>query len=191
MTKIKSHYNEKWAIVPLEPGLLRKKYAVSNYGRVISFISEVLEGDLIKGTIIGGYPTLNLKPKGSYLTLYIHRVVAELFLTKLSEDHRFVIHLDYNKKNNLLTNLKWATKEQMELHQQGSPFVKESRKKRLEKPGYKGHKLTTAKVRMIKRLINDPNRKTRMRMIAKQFGISEMQLYRIKSGENWAHITDF
>ena len=27
-----------------------------------------------------------------------------------------------------------------------------------------------------------------MRLIAKQFGISEMQLYRIKSGENWSHV---
>ena len=27
-----------------------------------------------------------------------------------------------------------------------------------------------------------------MRIIAKQFGISEMQLYRIKSGENWGHV---
>jgi hypothetical protein len=34
----------------------------------------------------------------------------------------------------------------------------------------------------------DPNRKTRLKLIAKQFGISEMQLYRIKSGENWGHI---
>ena len=25
-------------------------------------------------------------------------------------------------------------------------------------------------------------------MIAKQFGISEMQLYRIKSGENWGNV---
>jgi hypothetical protein len=27
-----------------------------------------------------------------------------------------------------------------------------------------------------------------VRLIAKQFGISETQLYRIKSGENWSHI---
>jgi hypothetical protein len=27
-----------------------------------------------------------------------------------------------------------------------------------------------------------------LKMLAKQFGISEMQLYRIKSGENWGHV---
>jgi hypothetical protein len=42
---------------------------------------------------------------------------------------------------------------------------------------------------MIKRKLSDPKRKTRMKMIAKQFGISEMQLYRIKTGENWGHVT--
>jgi hypothetical protein len=28
-----------------------------------------------------------------------------------------------------------------------------------------------------------------MKQIAEQFDISEMQLYRIKSGENWSHVT--
>ncbi|MFT7352689.1 MAG: hypothetical protein ACI9XR_002476 [Flavobacterium sp.] len=28
-----------------------------------------------------------------------------------------------------------------------------------------------------------------MKMIAKQFGVSEMQIARIRSGENWGHIT--
>ena len=40
----------------------------------------------------------------------------------------------------------------------------------------------------IKKMLANPNRKTRLRLIAKQFGISEMQLYRIKSGENWGHV---
>ena len=41
---------------------------------------------------------------------------------------------------------------------------------------------------MIKKKIFDPQRKTRMKIIAKRFGISEMQLYRIKSGENWSSV---
>ena len=40
----------------------------------------------------------------------------------------------------------------------------------------------------IKKKIWDPVRKTRLKLIASQFDISEMQLYRIKSGENWSHI---
>ena len=49
-------------------------------------------------------------------------------------------------------------------------------------------KLDSTQVMRIKRMIFDPQRKTRMRIIAKQFGISEMQLYRIKTGENWASV---
>jgi len=30
-----------------------------------------------------------------------------------------------------------------------------------------------------------------LKMIAKQFGISTMQLHRIKTGENWGHVTDY
>jgi uncharacterized protein YjcR len=40
----------------------------------------------------------------------------------------------------------------------------------------------------IKKLLAKPNRTTRLKMIAKQFGVSEMQISRIKSGENWSHI---
>jgi len=49
-------------------------------------------------------------------------------------------------------------------------------------------KLTEGRVRIIKKKMLDPNRRTRVRLIAKQFGVSEMQLYRIKWGENWGHI---
>jgi len=41
----------------------------------------------------------------------------------------------------------------------------------------------------LKKIINNPQRKTRLKIIAKQFGISEMQLYRIKRGENWASVS--
>ena len=74
-------------------------------------------------------------------------------------------------------------------HNNKNPNVIESKRKALENPKYA--KLSGGKVRMIKRKIFDPNRKTRMRLIAKQFGVSKMQLYRIKSGENWGHIEDY
>jgi len=44
------------------------------------------------------------------------------------------------------------------------------------------------KVMLIKKILAKPDRKTRLKMIAKQFGVSEMQISRIKSGENWGHI---
>ncbi|MBL0105636.1 MAG: hypothetical protein IPP51_18735 [Bacteroidetes bacterium] len=95
-----------------------------------------------------------------------------------------MIHQDYNKLNNKAKNLRWATKEEMEKHQQGSPGVKSYR----ERTRAKGHKLTAAKVRQIKQMITAKDRRRLMKDIAAHFGISEMQLYRIKSGENWGHV---
>ncbi len=40
---------------------------------------------------------------------------------------------------------------------------------------------------MIKKLLK--NEKNRLKMIAKQFGITHTQLNRIRSGENWKHVT--
>ncbi len=110
--------------------------------------------------------------------------MAQHFLEQ--NDGVCVIHLNYDKTDNHVKNLKWATKREKELHQFSNPEFKNLKKK---KPSHT--KLTETKVKLIKRKINDPNRRTRMKMIAKQFGISTMQLYRIKSGENWAEVTEF
>ena len=49
-------------------------------------------------------------------------------------------------------------------------------------------KLTETQVIRLKKKLFDPNRRTRLKILAKQFGVSEMQLHRIKTGENWGHI---
>ncbi|HEY1055094.1 MAG TPA: hypothetical protein VGE24_08170, partial [Emticicia sp.] len=50
----------------------------------------------------------------------------------------------------------------------------------------KNYKLTETKVRMIKKMLQNEN--TRLKMIAKQFGITHTQLNRIRSGENWGYL---
>lgn len=186
---MRTYPGEQWRRIEFEPGALRLNYAISNFGRIVSYREKREDGKLLKGGILGGYPTFVCRPQGKSKTLYIHKISAEHFLERPSEDHKYVIHLDYNKKNNHVDNLQWATKETMEAHQQGSPYVIESREKRKHQRPTKGHKLTTTDVIRIKKRIFDPNRKTRLKIIARQFGISEMQLYRIKSGENWSHVT--
>lgn len=51
-------------------------------------------------------------------------------------------------------------------------------------------KLTENKVLIIKKMIEKPTRTTRMKMIARTFGIGMAQLYRIKNGTNWSHLTE-
>lgn len=185
---VRSYWNEEWKEVKFEEGALKKRYAISNYGRIISFIDEIKDGDYIRGGRLRGYPTLPLRPFGKSKTFYVHKLVAEHFLSKSSDDQTFVIHKDYNKSNNYIDNLQWANKKEMFEHQQKNPLVLEAREKQKGRKTQQGHKLTATQVMRLKKKIMDPNRKTRLKLIAKQFGISEMQLYRIKSGENWAHI---
>lgn len=49
-------------------------------------------------------------------------------------------------------------------------------------------KFTETEVIRLKRILHDPKRKTRYKIIARQLGVTEMQLHRIKTGENWGHI---
>lgn len=194
---IKSYWDEEWKTVDLGKDKLRNKYDVSNYGRISSYRDKRENGRLLRGSLVDGYPVFRYKQfyrSGDQTTvknkqIFVHKLVAQYFGPEHTEEERYVIHLDYNKMNNHITNLKWATKEEMEQHQQKNPNVLKARELRKERKPYKGHKLNATQVKRLKKKIFDPNRKTRLKILAKQFNISEMQLYRIKSGENWGHVT--
>ncbi|MBL7473950.1 HNH endonuclease [Robertkochia sediminum] len=177
--------DEVWKDLKRDNWRDNEHYKISNYGRVISFKHDP-EGVLLNPGKVGGYSVITAIKKDKKNDLvYIHRAVAELFL-KNDEGKRFVIHLDFDKLNNQIENLAWATRGELTAHNSNNPKVIQAKERKKTHRTYA--KLTEAKVKLIKRKINDPNRKTRMKMIAKQFGISEMQLYRIKSGENWGSV---
>lgn len=169
------YFNEKWSA--------DDELMISNYGRVKRRKAGEEEWELSKTSLIGGYDSFWIRKKGNKNTSssYIHRVVAEIYCKK-RDDQNFVIHLDFDKLNNKADNLKWVNRTELNEHNKKNPV----HQKKIGKRTYS--KLTEGRVRMIKRKIFDPNRRTRMRLIAKQFGISEMQLYRIKSGENWGNV---
>ena len=184
---IKNFRQERWKSFHREAWQDRFRYQVSNYGRVISFVKNP-DGELLKGGKSQGFLTFVACLKnGKKQACYIHRVVAELFLPK-KEGDKFVIHLNYNKTENKVSNLAWATKDEWVAHQQGNPKVKENKIKRRKRTIKCYSKLTYAQATILKKKLLDPERKTRIRILAKQFGVSEMQLYRIKSGENWGDI---
>jgi hypothetical protein len=191
---IKFFYNEKWKEFSLGYNS-QKRYAISTYGRLMSFMDNIKEGEILKGSLTGGYNSFRYRIFGNKKVInrniLLHRVVAEQFLPKENEEKIFVIHLDFDKNNNRLDNLQWATKEQMEVHNQKNPAVIQSISNMVDDI-HKGkrNKLNPSKVLFIRNKLDDPNRKTRMKMLAKQFDVSEMQLYRIKRRENWGHLKD-
>ena len=166
---------------------LRRKYAVSSHGRAASYRDTIYEdGKLLNGSLTSGYRTLNLHVGDGNGTIYLHREVAKLFCKKKSVKHKYVIHLNHKKDDNNSSNLKWTTLEEMSSHQQNSPQKKAYKKRQANKT--EGLKLNATKVKAIKEAIKNPKRKLTYKQMAAKYKVSEMTLYRIKSGENWSHI---
>lgn len=186
---IKKIKGEEWKTLKF-PGckLLRNQYALSNLGRVTSFKNDIFEdGKLLNGSLTSGYKTLNLHLESGNLTLYIHREIARLFLKKNSSKEKFVIHLNHNKTDNRVKNIKWASQKEVITHQQKSPgkiaYKAEQRAKT------KGLKLDQTSVKAIKKILANPRRRLTNRALAEKYEVSEMTIYRIKNGESWAHVT--
>ena len=166
---------------------LRKKYAVSSHGRVGSYTDDILsDGKLLDGSLTSGYKTLNLHIDGTNGTIYFHREVAKLFNKKNSPKEKFVIHLNHIKTDNNYKNLKWSTQKDVSVHQQKRP--EKIAYKKAQNSKTKGLKLDAKQVRAIKALIENPRRKLTYKQIAEKYNVSEMTIYRIKSGENWSNI---
>jgi HNH endonuclease/NUMOD4 motif-containing protein len=185
---IKKIPGETWKLLEF-PGWkqLRKKYALSSTGRVSSYSEDIHnDGKLLSGSLTTGYKTLNLHRPGNNGTLYIHREVARMFLKKVSPKHKYVIHINHNKLDNSAKNLKWATAEEMIHHQQESPA--KLAYKKVQATRNSGLKLTATEVKNIKKTLTSKNRQLTIKGLASKYGVSEMTVYRIKSGENWAKI---
>ncbi|MCC5920245.1 MAG: NUMOD4 motif-containing HNH endonuclease [Cyclobacteriaceae bacterium] len=173
------YLNEKWINVSFSDEASHATYEISNRGRIKSYAGDG-EGKIIAGSVINGYRVVMVRlSNGKTKTKYVHRLIAEYFLSPRKESDKFVIHLDHNKENNHINNLKWVDKEELRKHMNTNPNVKASRSK--------GYKLKETDVKVIKKLLQ--SNKTRLSMIAKRFGITHTQLNRIRKGENWGHVS--
>lgn len=180
--KLKFHSSEKLETIKGFKTIDGQRYAISNFGRVVAFWGSHDNGYFMKYSYIKQYPGIQLRKNKKSYGFLVHRLVAEYFCERPSAAHKFVIHLDHKKENNYYRNLKWVTHNEKHAHMVKDPNYLKSK---AEYSG-RGQKLTTDRVKLIKRKLAEG--KTRMKIIAKQFGISEMQLYRIKSGKNWGHV---
>jgi hypothetical protein len=181
---------------------LQLRYAISNHGRLVSFSrwDDLAYGRIIKGSKTDGYRTWHYtvrddKNKIRYRHRFFYRLVAEYFLPKTSDEQVYVLHLDRKRDNDNVENLQWATKAEMLEHSRKSPYVKIAKKKQLwrlaeyrAKRKHEGNKLNSTQVMGLKKKLLDPNRKTRLKILAKRYGVTTMTLHRIKTGENWGHI---
>ena len=127
------------------------------------------------------------KKRTFYYAALVHRLVAENFLPAPLPEQTIVTHLDHDKLNNRVSNLKWITEEEKNILQESSPLVIAERKKRKQSGFYRvsSYKLTLTKVMFLKKLLNEGKP---IQNLAKQFKVSETQILNIKNEVSWGSV---
>lgn len=112
--------SEIWKDIPHYEGL----YQVSNYGRVKSLerfqqnhsklqrVPERIKAQVLKPN---GYQAVNLYKNGRGKMEYVHRLVAMAFLDN-PERKPQVDHIDGDRANNILENLRWVNQSENNLN---------------------------------------------------------------------------
>lgn len=182
-TKVRTFWNEVWVRVTHKAPTVKCYYEVSNYGRIKSVNKANLSEKLIKGsTDQRGFSVVNIRIQNNKRDhFYPHRIVAENFLEKPTGECEYIIHLDHDKKNNYWQNLKWVSKQD---------WIKDLEKRgvfdKAERREGKHVKMTETKVALLKKRLLDG--KTKRKVLARSFGITETQVRRIERGENWGDV---
>jgi len=176
--------NEEWK--EYDHPDLRSKFLISNEGRVKSLNAHRKEPRLLKGYKNMGYHAIPTRKKDGKNTLvYVHKLVAELFVPK-PEGHDRIIFKDFDRSNCSAQNLEWVS---------NTDYLNYRRKFQKSayyyNPNHKPNaKLSPTDVIRLRKMVNDPNRKTRYKIIAKQFGINIGTLFAIKRGDSWKNLKE-
>ncbi len=186
------YHNELWKEVHFLGLKKDERYQISSYGRLRNFDHDENDWRIMKTTNASKdgtgyiYFTWFKSSRGwkHRITKPIHRLVAEAFCDRETLEHKFVIHIDYNKTNNYFENLRWVTQKSLTAHNQENPRVIHARN--LRKGRVTNSKLTESDVKRLKMKLS--RGKNKLYKLAKEFGITHTQLNRIRSGENWGHV---
>lgn len=171
---------EIWKDIPGYKGL----YQVSDLGRVKSFISwNGTSTRILKpGQDTHGYFGVNLYEQKKGKFTYIHKLVLETFIGPCPNKME-CRHLNDNRKDNRLKNLRWGTRSEN--------LLDRSRNGISNTGDHKGSKNQMAK------LTNDDVVRIRCLLakghltqeeISKLFNVTRMAISLIKCGKRWKHV---
>jgi hypothetical protein len=181
-----SSKKELWKAITIDGKKPTVPYMISNHGRFGVLKGKKVEVRHFKPTA-GNY-RYNTRQRGKNKAIFLSKEVAKAFLKRPSPKHAFIIHKDHDYLNDRVSNLKWATREEHRAHTAMSPKSVLARKKKAIVKSTHSKVLDEKSATALKKMIWDPKRKLSYKEIADKFGVSEMQIYRIKTGEFWYHI---
>ncbi|MBA3679754.1 MAG: hypothetical protein H0W73_00990 [Bacteroidetes bacterium] len=183
-----SNKKEIWKTITVNGKKPSVPYVISNHGHfgVLLDNSGKVERRNFKPTA-GSY-RFNVRQDGKAAAIFLYKEVAKAFLKKPSPKHKFVIHKDHNYLNDHADNLLWATQTEHRAHTTFSPNAILSRKKKAIVKSAHSQIFNEKSIVTLKKMIWDPKRKLSFKQIAEKFGVSEMQIYRIKTGQFWYHV---
>lgn len=177
---------ERWKPIPGYEGI----YEVSNLGRVRSLDRIVwrkigrgetperkapapMKGKLLRpGKASNGYPTVSLRGK----THTVHSLVLLAFVGPAPEGHE-CRHLDGNRENPRLSNLRWGTRAE-----NVADAAAHGTQVRGER--YSTAKLTDEAARKIRELRG----KVTQSELAEMFGVSPAAIQAVHDGRTWKHV---
>jgi len=179
---------EVWKPIAFKGKKPSVKYAVSNLGRFGVLLDNKGNVEVRKFKPQRGGFRYNYKIDGRSHGLFVYKEVAKAFVKKPSPKYSMVIRKDHNYLNDSADNLKWVTPEEHRTHVSMSPNSVTSRKRKAITVSSTAKVFNEKSIKEVKRMIWDPKRKLTFKQIAEKFGVSEMQIYRIKKGELWFHV---
>jgi hypothetical protein len=172
-------------------------YQVSNFGNVKSLdrivnkpngVSYMRKGKLCKQSKSNlGYMTVGFTVNNVKVNKYVHRLVAESFITNIN-NYPQVNHIDCNKTNNRMYNLEWCTNSQNHIHASKNGL----NKLHLHRVVYSGEKngrslLTKEQVLEIKQKYIPY--KYSAKKLSKEYNVSESCITHILNNTSWKEIS--
>ena len=151
-------------------------YRVSNLGRVKSLPRKMVAKTRYVGSDDGdGYIVARLRKDGKRTKFFVHTLVLEVFDRKALPDEE-CRHLDGNRQNNHINNLKWGTHKE-----NGKDMIRHGRSNKGSRN--LGSKLKEGEVLLIKKILKANI--VSQRFIAKMFKMSQPAINEINTGKSW------
>jgi len=172
-------------------------YQVSNFGNVRSLDRIVTKSNgtsykrkgklCIQSKSNLGYMTVGFTVNNVKVNKYVHRLVAEAFITNMN-NYPQVNHIDCDKTNNRMYNLEWCTNSQNHIHASKNGL----NKLHLHRVAYSGEEngralLTKKQVLEIKQKYIPY--KYSAKKLAKEYNVSESCITHILNNTSWKEIS--